>query len=205
VIFSESWRWGSRCFLFPSSPRTILKFFCHRSESRTDLEKKDQDEMQMKLAKRRSQLMEVEDLDRPLDAALAKPSLQTCPQHMTCGYCLKPGTYNTTARKVMNYVVYVSEDQLKSNCSFKETENITSIWLTHQVSPLEENSRPTGRVNSLHPPTSSISQVQKRSRTRAHGKRRQTYNQSDWRGSQDTDGVRTGKDAQYLKKEPWKY
>ena len=115
----------------------------------------------MKLAKRPSQLMEVEDLDRPLDAPLAKPSLQPYPQHMTYGYCLKPGTYNTTARKVMNYVVYGSEDQLNSNCSFKETENITSIWLTHQVSPLEGNSRPTGRVNSLHPPTSSISQVQR--------------------------------------------
>jgi len=54
----------------------VFSSFCHRSESRTDLEKKDQDEVQIKLAKRPSQLMEVEDLDRPLDAPLAKPSLQ---------------------------------------------------------------------------------------------------------------------------------
>jgi len=85
-------------------------FFCHRSGSRMDPEKKDQDEMQMKLVKRPSQLMEVEDSNRPLDTPLAKPSLQPCPQHMTCGYCLKPSTYNTTARKVMNYVVYGSGD-----------------------------------------------------------------------------------------------
>ena len=43
--------------------------------------------------------------DRPLDARLAKPSLQPCPQHMTGGYCLEPGIYNTTTRKIMNYVV----------------------------------------------------------------------------------------------------
>ena len=75
--------------------------------------------MQMKLAKRPSQLMEVEDSDRlmevedsdrPLNAPLAKPSLQPYPQHMTCGYCLKPGTYNATAKKVMNYVIYGSGD-----------------------------------------------------------------------------------------------
>jgi len=98
-------------FLIPKQPKKYSQvFFCHRSESRTDLKKKDQDEMQMKLVKRPSQLMEVEDLDRSLDASLARPSLQPCPQHMTCGYCLKQGTYNTTARKVMNYVIYGSED-----------------------------------------------------------------------------------------------
>ena len=43
-------------------------FFCHHSGSRTDPEKKDQDEMQMKLTKRPSQLIEVKDSDRPLDA-----------------------------------------------------------------------------------------------------------------------------------------
>ena len=86
-----------------------VPYFFHRSGNRTGPEKKDQDEMQMKLTKRPSQLMEVEDLDRPLDAPLAKPPLQPCPQHMTCGYCLKQGTYNVTARKVMNYVIYGSE------------------------------------------------------------------------------------------------
>ena len=88
-------------FLIPKNPKKYSQVFFHRSGSKTDLEKNDQDEMQMKLAKRSSQLMEVEDSDRPLDAPLAKPSLQPCPQHMTCGYCLKPGTYNTTARKIM--------------------------------------------------------------------------------------------------------
>ena len=81
-------------------PKNYSQVSCHRSGSRTDLEKKDQDEMQMKLVKRPSQLMKVEDLDRSLDAPLARPSLQPCPQHMTCGYCLKPGTYNITARKL---------------------------------------------------------------------------------------------------------
>ena len=55
-----------------------VPFFCHRSGNRTDPEKKDQNEMQIKLAKRPSQLMGVEDSDRPLDAPLAKPSLQPC-------------------------------------------------------------------------------------------------------------------------------
>ena len=32
----------------------VFSSFCHHSESRTDLEKKDQDEMQMKLVKRPS-------------------------------------------------------------------------------------------------------------------------------------------------------
>ena len=109
-------------FLIFKQPKNYsqVPYFCHRLGNRTDLEKKDQDEMQMKLAKRPSQLMEVEDLDRPLDAPLAKPSLQPCPQHMTCRYCLKPGTYNATTRKVMNYLVYGPGDQLKSDCSFKE-------------------------------------------------------------------------------------
>ena len=96
-----------------AAQEVFSSFFCHRSESRTDLEKKDQDEMQMKLTKRPSQLMEVDGSNRPLDAPLAKSSLQPCPQHMTCEYCLKPGTYNTTTRKIMSYVIYGSEDQLK--------------------------------------------------------------------------------------------
>ena len=143
-----------------------VPYFCHRSGNRTDPEKKDQNEMQMKLAKRPSQLMGVKDSDRPLDAPLAKPSLQPRPQHKTCGYCLKLGTYNATARKVMNYVVYGSGDQLKSDCLFKETENIASIRPTHPLPQLEKNPGPTGRMISLYPPTSSISQVQKRPRAR---------------------------------------
>jgi len=107
--------------------------------------------MQMKLAKRPSHLMEVEDSDRPLDAPLAKPSLQPCPQHKTCEYCLKSGTYNATARKVMNYVVYGPGDQLKSDCSFKKTESIAPIRSTHPVSPLGGNLGPTGRITSLIP------------------------------------------------------
>ena len=91
-------------------PKKYSQVFCHHLGSRMDPEKEDQDEMQMKLAKRPSQLMEVGDSDRLLDAPLAKPSLQPYPQHMTCGYCLKPDTYNTTARKIMNYVVYGSGD-----------------------------------------------------------------------------------------------
>ena len=55
-------------FLILKQPKKYSQVFCHRSGSRTDLEKKDQDEMQMKLAKRPSQLMEVENSDRPLDA-----------------------------------------------------------------------------------------------------------------------------------------
>ena len=99
-------------FLIPKQPKNYsqVPYFCHRYGIRTDPEKKDQDEMQVKLTKRPSQLMGVEDSDRALDAPLAKPSLQPCPQHMTCGYCLKPGTYNTTTRKIMNYVVYGSRD-----------------------------------------------------------------------------------------------
>jgi len=65
--------------------------------------------------------MEVEDSDRPLNTPLVKPSLQPRPQYMTGGYYLKPGTYNATARKVMNYVIYGSEDQLKSDYPFKKT------------------------------------------------------------------------------------
>jgi len=55
-------------FLISKQPKEYSQVFCHRSGSRTDPEKKDQDEMQMKLVKRPSQLMEVEDSDRPLDA-----------------------------------------------------------------------------------------------------------------------------------------
>jgi len=70
---------------------------------------------------------------------------------MRCGYCLKSGTYNATTRKVMNYVIYESEDQLKSDCPFKEAENIAQIRSTHPISPLGGNPRPTGRIISLHP------------------------------------------------------
>ena len=50
---------------------------------------------------RPSQLMEDEDSDRPLNTPLAKPSLQPRPQHMICGYCLKPSTYSATTGKIM--------------------------------------------------------------------------------------------------------
>jgi len=99
----------------------------------------------MKTAKRPSQWMEGEDLDRPLGTLLAKQSLQTSPQHMIYGYCLKLSTYNATAKKFMNYVVYESRDQLKSDCPFKKTENIAPIRSTHPISPLGENPRPTDR------------------------------------------------------------
>jgi len=46
-------------FLNSQAAQEVFSSFCHRSESRTDLEKKDQDEMQMKLAKRPFYLMEV--------------------------------------------------------------------------------------------------------------------------------------------------
>jgi len=134
-----------------AAQEVFSSFFCRHSGNRTDPEKKDQDEMQMRLAKRPSQLMEVEDSNRPLDAPLPKPSFQPRPQYMTCGYCLKLGTYNTTARKVMNYVICGSKDQLKSDCPFKEAENIALIRLTHPESPLWGNLRPTGRITSLHP------------------------------------------------------
>jgi len=111
-----------------------------------------------------------------LGALLAKTSLQSCPQYMTWEYCLKPSTYYTTTRKIMNYVVYGFRGQLKSNCLFKKTEDITSIRSTHQVSQLEGNSSPIGRVNPLHPPTASIRQEQRRPRTRAQGEGNQTYN-----------------------------
>ena len=67
-------------FLIFKQPKNYsqVPYFCHRSGNRTDPEKKDQNEMQMKLAKRPSQLVGVEDSDRPLDAPLAKPSLQPC-------------------------------------------------------------------------------------------------------------------------------
>ena len=138
-------------FLIPKQPKKYSQVFCHHSGSRTDSEKKDHGEMQMKLAKRPTQLMEAEDSDRPLDASLAKPFPQPRPQHMTCGYCLKSGTYNATARKVMSYVVCGSGDQLKSDCAFKEANNIAPIRSTHPVSPLGGNPGPTGRITSLHP------------------------------------------------------
>ena len=147
-------------FLIPKQSKKYSQvFFAIRSGSRTVPEKKDQDKMQMKLAKRPSQLMEVEDSDRPLNTPLAKPSLQPCPQHMTCGYCLKPGTYNTTSKKVMNYVICGSGDQLKSDCPFKEAENIAPIRSTHPVSPLGENPRPTDRGTLLHPQQQAYSQA----------------------------------------------
>jgi len=47
-----------------------------------ELDEKNQDKMQMKSAKRPSQLMEGEGSDRPLNTPVAKPSLQPRPQHM---------------------------------------------------------------------------------------------------------------------------
>jgi len=76
---------------------------------------------------RPSQLMEGEDLDRPLDTPLAKPSLQPRPQHVICGYCLKPSIYSAITEKFMNYVVYESGYHLKSDCPFKKTENTAPI------------------------------------------------------------------------------
>ena len=61
--------------------------------------------MQMKSAKRPSQLIECEDSDRSLGTPLAKQPFQPRPQDMICEYCLKSGTYNVTARKLMNYVL----------------------------------------------------------------------------------------------------
>ena len=55
-------------FLIPKQHKKYSQVFCHHPGSRTDPEKKDQDEMQMKLAKIPSRLMEVEDSNRPLDA-----------------------------------------------------------------------------------------------------------------------------------------
>ena len=46
-------------FLILKHPKKYSHVFCHYSGSRTDPEKKDQDEMQMKLAKRPTHLMEV--------------------------------------------------------------------------------------------------------------------------------------------------
>ena len=59
----------------------------------------------MKSANAPSQLMKGENSDRPLDTPLAKQSLKPHPQHMLCGFCLKPGTYNAIAEKFMNYVL----------------------------------------------------------------------------------------------------
>ena len=54
---------------YSQAAQEVFSSFFHYSGSRTDPEKKDQDEMQMKLAKKRlSQLMEVEDSNKPLDA-----------------------------------------------------------------------------------------------------------------------------------------
>ena len=53
---------------YSQAAQEVFSNFFHYSGSRTDPEKKDQDEMQMKLVERSSQLMEVEDSDRPLNA-----------------------------------------------------------------------------------------------------------------------------------------
>jgi len=95
--------------------------------------------------------MEGEDSDRPLDTSLDKQSLQPYPQHVICGYCLKLGTYNATAEKFMNHVVYGYGDHLKSGCLFKKAENTAPIRSTHPVPPLGENLGPTGSETSLHP------------------------------------------------------
>jgi len=82
----------------------------------------------------------------------------------------------------MNYVVYRPGDQLKSDCLFKETENIAPIRSIHLVSPLGRNPRPTGRITSLHPQHPAWSHTQKRPRAGAHGTRRQTYNLTEEEG-----------------------
>jgi len=38
---------------------------------------------------------------------------------MTGGYCLELGIYNSTTRKIMNYVIHGFRDQLKSDCLFE--------------------------------------------------------------------------------------
>jgi len=82
-----------KVFLIPQQPKMYSQVFTITREVEWEQEKKDQDKMQMKLAKRPSQLMEDEDSDRPLDTPLVKQPLQPRPQHMICGYCPKSGTY----------------------------------------------------------------------------------------------------------------
>ena len=82
----------------------------------------------MKSAKRPSQLMEGEDSDMPVDASLANQPLQPRPQHLVCGYCLKPGNLQDSHRETYELCfVCESGDHLKSDCLFKKAENIASI------------------------------------------------------------------------------
>ena len=97
-----------KIFLIPQQSKTYSQVFTTIREVEWEPEKKNQDKMQLKSANRPSHLMEGEDSDRPLNTPLAKQSLQPHPQHMICGYCLEPGTYNATAEKFMNYVLCTS-------------------------------------------------------------------------------------------------
>jgi len=131
----------------------------------------------MKSAKRPSQLIEGEGSDRPLDTPLAKQPLQSHPQYMLCGYCLKREHLQHNCRKAYELSFECeSGDHLKSDCPFKKAENTALIRSAHPVPPLGENPEPTGRGTSLYPQQQAYSQAQRRPRARTDGRRRQTYN-----------------------------
>jgi len=96
--------------------------------------------------------MEGEDSDRPLDTLLDKQSLQSHPQHIIYGYCLKPGYLQHNFWKAYElHFVRGSKDQLKSNSPFKKAENTAPNRSTHLVPLLGENPGPIGIGTTLHP------------------------------------------------------
>ena len=86
------------------------QIFTITPEVERELEKKNQDKMQMESAGKPSQLMEGEGSDKPLDTPLAKQPLQPRTLHMICEYCLKPGHLQSNCGKLMNYVFCAGPD-----------------------------------------------------------------------------------------------
>jgi len=78
---------------------------------------------------------------RLINIPQAKQSLQPRPQHMICGYCLKPGHLQCNCQKAYELCFVCGfRDQLNSDCPFEKPENTALIRSTHSVPPLGENS-----------------------------------------------------------------
>jgi len=183
-----------KMFLIPQQPKTYSQIFTIAREVEQELEKKNQDKMQMKLVKRPSQFTEGEDSDMPLDTPLVKQPLQPRPQHMICEYCLNLGHLQRNRQKAYELCfVCGSGGHLKSDCPFKKAENTSPIRSTHPVPPLGEDPGPIGRGTSLHPQQQLYSQAQRRPRVRTDDRRRQTYNLTE--EVKILNGVRIGRDA----------
>ena len=73
--FQQGLKMKIKMFLIPQQLKIYSQVFTIAREVEQELEKKNLDKMQMKSAKRPSQLMEGEDSDRPLNTPLAKKLL----------------------------------------------------------------------------------------------------------------------------------